>query len=417
MRDMIDDVRPEMWRKTSIAEIARKQAVFTTYGVLENDSPGQRGVVRSTHVRGGRIHAAPFDEADPTGARHSRAALREGDLAVVLVRRTGDSALVTKQHANCTVTRSVGIIRADPYLVQWLRIWLQTPTAKAWIDEEVTAHVEPTLSLDSLRRMPFALPPTEVIATIHGAVDLMEQKIDLNQETALKAVELADAIHDECSSGDSAWEMRQLGTVAKARTGRGSARSLVPRAEGAGIDAITPTDLFDLSLPYLQRSRLRSPEDGVGVGAPGTIMLAIRPDGVHIAVTQHSMLPIRGVLAVNPSDDTDTWWLLHELRSRGSILTEATQGENAREISARAFSRLSVAWPDVDTRARFQELAAPLHAMASKLVAEIRTLYDLKDALLRDISAKAGVLREEAVGRRDEDVHGRHRSAAAPHHT
>jgi hypothetical protein len=394
MEAAVDSIDLEAWQKTAIAEFPR-QAMFTTFGVLDDDASEQRGVVSSTHVRDGRICSTRIDKIRQADARPSRATLQEGDLAVVLVRRTGDAALVPAQYAGWTATRSVGIVRADPHIVRWLWIWLQTPTAKAWIYEEVTAHVEPTLSLDSLRRMPFALPPAEVIMKVHRAISLLEEKIDLNRETALKAVELADAIHAEWSSEGAVWETRQLGAVTRARTGKGSASSLIPQADGPGIDGITPTDLFDLPVPYIGRSRLCSAADASDVWAPGTLMLATRPDGAHIAMTHRPASPTRGVLAVCPLDAMDSWWLLHELRSRSSALAGAAQGQNAREISARAFSRLSVTWPHTSARARFHQTADPLHAMARNLVAESQTLYDLKDALLRDISARASVFLEE----------------------
>ncbi|KOU31472.1 hypothetical protein ADK53_25585 [Streptomyces sp. WM6373] len=112
-------------------------------------------------------------------------------------------------------------------------------------------------------------------------------------------------------------------------------------------------------------------------------------------MTERPASPTRCVLAVRPLDAMDKWWLLHELRSRSSTLVGAAQGQHAREISARAFSRLKVTWPDVRTRARFHAMTDPLHSVAKKLATESRTLYDLKDALLRDISARSGVLSEE----------------------
>ncbi|WP_187827282.1 hypothetical protein [Streptomyces sp. TRM68367] len=39
-------------------------------------------------------------------------------------------------------------------------------------------------------------------------------------------------------------------------------------------------------------------------------------------------------------------------------------------------------------------MASPLHSVARQLVSKVATLHDLKDALLRDISAKAGVVLE-----------------------
>lgn len=252
-----NSVGPEVWPKTAIADFPGR-AMFTTFGVLNDDASEERAVVSSTHVRDGRIDASD-GTAHPDGGRPSRATLREGDLVVVLVRRAGDAALVTAQHAGWTATRSVGIIRAAPHIVRWLQIWLQTPTAKAWIDAEVTAHVEPTLSLDSLRRMPFPLPPTGTITKFHSAISLIEEKIALNRTTAVATLQLADAMHAEWSSDSATWESRPLGEVTMAKSGKGSAKSLVLRSGTPGIDGITPTDLFELSVPYVERSRLCTP--------------------------------------------------------------------------------------------------------------------------------------------------------------
>lgn len=394
----------EAWQTTSIGKF-RKEDMYTTSGVLDDSAADQTGIVGSTYVRDGKIHSQRTGKRGLEDSRSHRATLKEGDLAVVLVRRTGDAAFVTAEHAGWTATRSIGIIRADPHVVRWLRIWLQTPTAKARIDEDVTAHVEPTVSLDTLRSMLFPLPPPDIITKYHRAFSLIEEKIDLHEEAVRKAVELADAIHDDWSSARPAWETRLLGNVAKAKTGKGSARSLPRGTKGPSVDAITPTDLFDLTVPHVERFRLSSPADAAEAWPPGTFMLTTRPDGAHIAVTQHPASPTRGVVAVRPADDKDSWWLLHELRSRSSDVARVAQGRNAREISARALSRLSIAWPDSFTRADFHNMTDPLHAVARQLVSESATLHDLKDALLRDISAKAGVLLEQEAEPDEERVY------------
>ncbi|MFF3650356.1 hypothetical protein ACFYXV_17190 [Streptomyces sp. NPDC002181] len=385
-----DRISTRAWHVTAIGDFHPKD-IYTTSGILDDDAPEQAGIVSSTHVRDGRIRSPRIGGRTPGGGPLSRATLKEGDLAVVLVRRTGETAIVTAEHAGWTATRSIGIIRAVPHVARWLRIWLQTSTAKARIDEDVTAHVEPTVSLDTLRRMEFPLPPPDVVATYHRAFGILEELILLHGEAARDAVELADAIHEDWSS-TAAWDTRPLREVAKAKTGTGSARALASDANGLGVDAVTPTDLFGLMVPHVERFRLSRPPDATEVWPAGTFMLSTRPDGAHIAVTQHPATPTRCVLAVRPVDDIDGWWLLHELRRRSNDITQAAQGRNAREISARAFSRLSVTWPDSSTRARFHALADPLHAVARQLVSKIATLHDLRDALLRDISAKAAVV-------------------------
>ncbi|MER6911268.1 hypothetical protein ABT354_06305 [Streptomyces sp. NPDC000594] len=390
-----DGIATEAWQTTAIIKFHEKD-MYTTSGVLYDDLPGLVGIVSSTHVRDGRIRSPRTGGRGPGDSRPSRAILKEGDLAVVLVGRTGESAVVTAEHAGWTATRSIGIIRAAPHIVSWLRIWLRTPTAQARIEEAVTAHVEPTVSLETLRRMPFPLPPPHTIAKYHEAFSLIEEMVDLRQAAARQVVELADAVHGDWSLAHPAEETRLLSKVATAKTGKGPARSLPRRTKGSATDAVTPRDLFDLTVPHLESFRLGSSADAGETWAPGTFMLSTRPDGAYIAVTQHPASPSRGVVALRPVDDTDSWWLLHELRSRSGEIAQIAQGRNAREISARAISsRLSVAWPDPITRADFHRVADPLHAMARQLVSESATLCDLKDALLRDISAKAGVLQEQ----------------------
>ncbi|MFC9271114.1 hypothetical protein ACFTXJ_25500 [Streptomyces zhihengii] len=389
------DSRTPAWPTTSI-EFER--SIYTTSGFLDDRAVDQApGVVSSTFVRNGSIVSARTGKRGPGESPSTRATLREGDLAVVLVRRVGDSALVTAEHAGWTAGRSIGIIRAEPHIVWWLRIWLQTPTAKARIDEDVTAHVEPTVSLDTLRRMPFPLPPPDVVTAYHRTFGLIEEMASLYEETARKAVELADALHNEYASANPAWETRLLAQVAKSKTGKGSERSLPPATTGPSVDAIAPNDLFGLPVPHVEAFRLRSPADAGEAHPPGTFMLSTHPDGTHVAVTRRPAIPLRSVVAVRPIEDGDSWWLLHELRSRGDDIKQMSQGQNSREISALALKRLKVVWPDRYTRAEFYEMAEPLHATARLLVAKIATLHALRDALLHDISAKAGVLQERAV--------------------
>ncbi|MCJ0868537.1 hypothetical protein [Streptomyces sp. AP-93] len=391
-----------VWPTTSIKIEEARRDVFTTSGFLD-DGPADRtpGVVSSTFVQDGSILSPRTPTCAPGTYPTTRATLKEGDLAVVLVRRVGDSALVTAEHAGWTAARSIGIIRSDPHIVRWLRIWLQTPTAKARIAEDVTAHVEPTVSLDTLRRMLFPLPPPDVVTAYHRAFALIEEMTSLYEDTARKAVELADALHDDWASADPPWHTRTLAEVARPKTGKGSERSLPVAPTAPTVDAIAPSDLFDLPVPHVERFRLRSPVDTCEAHPPGTFMLSTRPDGAHIAVTRRPATPLRNVVAVRPIEDADSLWLLHELRSRSSEITQLTQDQNGREISAKTLKRLEVTWPDQFTRTDFHTMAEPPHAVARLLMSKTETLHALRDALLRDISAKAGVLREPSAQPRE----------------
>lgn len=396
------------WPTTSLLKLERLGGnISTACGFLDDKTADKTpGVVSSTFVRGGRILSPRTNKWASGEPPRPRATLREGDLAVVLVRRAGDSALVTSEHAGWPAARSIGIIRSETHLVRWLHIWLQTPTAKARIDEDVTAHVEPTVSLDTLRRMPFPLPPPDVITDYHRAFGLIEDTTSIYQQTACKALELADALHDDLTASDPSWDTRPLAKVARLKSGGGSERSLPLSPPDPTVDVIAPRDLYDLPVPHIQRFRLSGPAGDGGVHPPGTFMLSTRSDGAHIAVSSRAVTPLRSVVAVRPLEDEDAWWLLHELRSRSDEIVGRAQGQNSREISARALKSLDITWPDRFTRADFHRVAEPLHATARLLVSKIATLHALRDALLRDISAKAGVLLEQEAEGDEKDVHG-----------
>ncbi|WP_431034933.1 hypothetical protein ACQYWQ_14085 [Streptomyces sp. P6-2-1] len=384
------------WPTTSLDRQQRlSRNVFTACGFVDEEiADTTPGVVSSTFVHGGRIFAPRTNESATRQPARPRATLRQGDLAVVLVRRVGDSALVTPAHAGWPASRSIGIIRTEAHILEWLHIWLQTSTARARIEEDVTAHVEPTTSLEALRRMPFPLPPLDVISRYHRVFRLIEETASLYERTARTAVELVDALHEDEVVANPGWDSRPLAKVAHLKTGKGSERSLTLVPAETGVGAIAPRDLYQLSVPYVQRFRLHTSAGPGEVFPTGTFLLGTRAEGTHIAVANQPVRALRSVVALGPREEDDAWWLLHELRARSQEIVERAQGEKRREISALALKRLNITWPDRSSRAVFHRAAEPLHATAQLLVSKVATLHTLRDALLRDIAAKAGILRE-----------------------
>ncbi|MFI0449320.1 hypothetical protein [Actinomadura sp. 6N118] len=304
---------------------------------------------------------------------------------MVLIRRVGDAALIDQWHSGWVTTRSVGILRARNHdITRWLKIWFQTPIARAWFDRHVSAHVEPTLSIDRLRAMEVAVPPPERIETITRLVELVQDKRDLNQRIAADAVTLADAHHAMLARRHGhSWTSSTFGAVASVMTGRPSQPP--PVMGGVATFRIAPADVLAADPPYIQGGRETPAEPG-DVCEPGTVLVASRPEGARTALTWVPTTPKRGVLAVRPSAPSDRWWLLHELRSQSADLAKIAQGRQAREISRRAFSQLELPWPNSEVRRRFQEAVEPLHDRARLALEENWLLKDLLDRVLRDVS-------------------------------
>ncbi|MFK0106315.1 hypothetical protein [Streptomyces sp. NPDC091217] len=259
--------------------------------------------------------------------------------------------------------------------------------------------MEPTLSLDALRKMPVLLPPRDQIERIDELVTLIEAKTALNLDIAADAVELADAHHAMWARQRASWPRSAFGKVVRARTGRAASPSSVPE-DGVGTAWVAPADVLNASLPYIEATGHRGPADADAVCEPGTLLIATRPGGGRAAVTLLPTAAGRSVLSVHPADPVDRWWLLHELRSRSEEIADAAQGRHAREITQRAFARLEVSWPGQDVRERFHHVAEPLHGLVRQMLDENRSLNSLLHALVRDISsggAGLSLLRHDAA--------------------
>ncbi|TDC98198.1 hypothetical protein [Actinomadura sp. 7K507] len=383
---MIRELASTGWQRTTVKEAADLKV---TYGLPEQELPRGRGVIRAADISDGRLRTSPPALAAVPGAKDSRAILAEGDLVVVLVRRVGDAALIDHRHSGWVSTRSVGILRSrNRATTRWLKIWFQTPIARAWFDRHVSAHVEPTLSIDRLRAMEVAVPPPEQIETITRLVELVQDKRDLNQRIAADAVALADAHHAMLARRhEHSWTPSTFGAVASVMTGRPGRPQ--PSLSGVATSRVAPADVLAADPPYIQGGGEETLAEPGDVCEPGTVLVASRPEGARAALTWLPTTPNRGVLAVRPSEPSDRWWLLHEIRSRSEDLPKIAQGRQAREISRRAFTRLELSWPGPEVRRRFQETVEPLHGRARLALEENRLLEELLDRVLRDVSSIA----------------------------
>lgn len=390
--------RADRWVSIPLADVA--EGLYITYGISDRDLPDHQGVVRTGDIRHGRITTQQPGRVGTAESRKTRAALRRDDLVVVLVRRAGDAALVTEEHEGWVATRSVGIVRSQsPSVTRWLKIWLRTPRARAWIDRHVSAHVEPTLSLDALRKMPVLFPPQEQNERIDELVTLIEAKTALNLSIAADAMKLADAHHEVWTRHRPSWPVTEFGKVTHARTGRAAPSSV--GEDGVHTTWVAPSDVLNASLPYIGATGQHGPAESGVVCDPGTILIATRSAGGRAVVTSRPTAAGRSVLSVHPAEPVDRWWLLHELRSRGMELADAAQGRHAREITQRAFGRLPVSWPDLDVRERFHRVAEPLHKVAQQLLHENNALDELLSTLLRGISS--GALGRPVVGQEGDE--------------
>lgn len=82
-------------------------------------------------------------------------------------------------------------------------------------------------------------------------------------------------------------------------------------------------------------------------------------------------------------------WLLHSLRYRRRELTVVTQGEQARAMRRKDFSRYKIPWPTDAVRRDFARRAAALHNLA---YASARERHMMEELVVHELE-KGGVAR------------------------
>lgn len=353
------------------------------YGINRPGRPVLDGVpmLRAGDIVDGRIQTTDMVRVGREVAEaHPKTRLRPGDLLIVLVGRVGEAAVTRPEHEGWNVARSVALVRcADPHLAQWLRIWLAMPTARAWCDTQAAGTVQRTLGLRSLRQLPVALPSLADRERVLRVVRAIENRAEVNDRIAHTAVALADAHFAALAADRKGWPERRFKDVVRdARTGT------VPRpsAPSGGDEWVAPVDVLRSPLPYIDTTDVSDLSS-----VPGSVLVVPKAGQVHAAVSWTPVTVSRGVLALRPEQEGDTWWLLHEIRSRGSELSQLAQGTAGRELSARAFVQAAVAWPSDEVLARFARLASALHTRALVAQRENHTLRALLDDSLRTLGA------------------------------
>lgn len=355
------------------------------YGINRPGPPDHEGIpmVRAGDIVSGRIIPANIVSVKREVAEdhHTRTLLRPGDLLIVLVGRIGDAAVVGPEHTGWNIARSVALIRcAEPGLAQWLRVWFSMPTARSWCEANAVGTVQRTLGLKALRQLPVALPPVADRDDILRVVHAIESRSEINYRIAHTAVALADAHFDVLAADKKSWPDRTFKHVLR-EVQTGTAQRSTGQQEKATF--VAPADIFRGHLPYLEAPDATDPPD-----AHGTILVAPKSEHVHAVFTRTPVIAGRGVLVLVTQKNDEIWWLLHDIRSRSTELSQLAQGTAARELSAGSFSQAKVAWPPEDVLGRFARIARVLHARAKAARLENRTLETLLEDYLSSVSLR-----------------------------
>ncbi|MFE3247999.1 hypothetical protein [Streptomyces sp. NPDC059209] len=384
------------WSEKKLSDLPGVDNV--TYGIVEPGPYCSGGVplLQAGGIADGRLRAEPqLRITTRIHEMHHRTWLSSGDVVLVVVGRFGEAAVVDWEHSGWNAARSVGVVKINEAghahrIGQWIRFWLRTPHVREWCESRMTKAAQSTLGIRVLRQLPVPLPPRSVRERILDRLEVIDQKIAVNDRIAVTAVELADARFRDVRDSGLGHEISRCGEVADIGGAVTDVSAYRVARQLPVVAHVAPQEILQSSLPYLVGLTGRTTVDPGGRdGVPG-LLVATKPGVMKVLRTMVPAVPKRGAVAVRPRTEEDGLWLLHELRASGESLLAQDRRRQTRELSRAAFSRTSVTWPDADVREDFGRVVGPLHGRAVAAMEENHVLATLAETTVHEMKA-AGV--------------------------
>ncbi|WP_185748826.1 restriction endonuclease subunit S [Humibacillus xanthopallidus] len=241
-------------------------------------------------------------------------------------------------------------------------------------------HTSPSRIYDYVAEVP-NVHKQRAIAEVLRALD---DKVAANARLASTAVELADSLFAMRVRGIQPSQTFAEVAVVK---GGGTPSTKVEEYWSGSVHWATPTDVTNLSVPYLESTGRLITDDGLAACASelhpeGSILMTSRATIGAFAIAQVPMAVNQGFIVVNAHDPEAQWWLFHEMRSRVPEFLSHANGATFLELSRGRFKALQVRLPDPPAYKDFAATIDPLHERARAASRESSELATIRDTLL-----------------------------------
>ncbi|MFI0979436.1 hypothetical protein ACH4SP_20860 [Streptomyces sp. NPDC021093] len=355
----------------------------TAYGIARPEKvPDGVPMIGATEVFEGTVHARELTFVPlKLAQRHPRSTLRPGDLLVVLVGRVGETAVAAEEHQGWNVARSVAVVRWKPESRAqkwnlWLRWWLKTQQSRSYLTLSSSNSEHATLPLQALNRLQVPVPPEPVRERLLALISLAEHKNVLNIRVAALATELADAYFIDAlkTCGRRPTAERAVGEVGRITTG---VALTPPDSEQLTMPWVSPHEVLNCRTVHLDTTTSRTVAQPEAVCPSGSLLVAPRRGEVRTVLTTTLVVPGRRTLAIHTESEADRMWLLHSLRHQRRELTALAQGQQARAMRRKDFSRHKIPWPTDEVRRDFATRAAALHDLSFAVAKEGQAMEEL----------------------------------------
>lgn len=256
------------------------------------------------------------------------------------------------------------------------------------------------VQIDQLKSIVINLPGLSEQRAIAATLGALDDKIESNRKAINLIQQAAVAIFSKWRSGTTQTTISTFGAYADVYGGA-TPKTTVPEYWAGDLAWATPTDVTNLSAPYLFETSRTITDKGLQscttvMHPAGTIFMTSRATIGAFAVNQIPAAVNQGFIAVRPRQEVDRYFLLEEMRSRVNEFVDNANGSTFLEISRGRFKELPLEVPGLGALENLDLQLSPLHRKAAQLALESSRLSALRNILLPELLS--GRIRVPAEG-------------------
>lgn len=346
-------------------------------GTHDSPKPVERGhrLITSKHIANETLNfaGANFISDEDYEAINQRSKVDVGDLLFSMIGTVGRVYRVDNEPDYAI--KNMGLFKiSDELKSKYLFYYMQSPTARQYIEGCLAGSTQKFMSLTSLRAFPIVYPNDHTtMAAIVEILDSLTWKHRMNQRTNDYLAAMCDAVFSEQFGGIE--DNAVLSDVADITMGQSpSGKSY--NEDGDGTVFYQGRGEFGWRFPT-QRLFTTEPKR---MAAEGDVLMSVRAPVGDLNVAYEDCCIGRGLAAIHSQYPS---YCLYLMRSLGKKL-DAYNGEGTvfGSINGKALNGLEIGLPDIDAIKAFETYARPIDQQIRSNVTEERCLAALRDALL-----------------------------------
>ena len=186
-----------IWPTKKLDSLTKRRRPIT-YGVVKPGESPSNGVrfVRSGDLVDGKVKVDGLRTiSNDVSTQYSRTKLSGGELLVGLVGNPGEVALVPASLSGGNIARQVALVDLDAGVDRrFIYYFFRSSTGRSQLFARTLGSVQKVINLRDLKTVDVPLPPVEIQRQISRLLGALDDKIELNRQTARTLEELAQRL-------------------------------------------------------------------------------------------------------------------------------------------------------------------------------------------------------------------------------